>query len=285
MPRVHYRVTTKGVRAYQERLLAQMRENDRRSRLLARTARAARARTRARARRCSIATSASASRRPRRRPLPAAAASPPSRRPRSPRAARSGGASPLAGCAARMGGVRAPRAEGALADGWPAAMSCSSSIASRRHTAAGRAAAPCCENVSLEMRRRESSSAIWGTRRSGRSTLLRIAAGLERRTPATVRFAGRKLHGRDSDALRARSATAAARSARSDGRAVLDQLMLSQLARGASSEQAIAAREKRPRARRRAQRCSELRPSELARRRGGARDDRPRARRQPAGCS
>lgn len=36
MPRVHYRVTTKGVRAYQERLLAQMRENDRRSRLLAR---------------------------------------------------------------------------------------------------------------------------------------------------------------------------------------------------------------------------------------------------------
>jgi len=36
MPRVHYRVTRKGVRAYQERLLAQMRENDRRSRLLAR---------------------------------------------------------------------------------------------------------------------------------------------------------------------------------------------------------------------------------------------------------
>ncbi len=36
MPRVHYRVTEKGVRAYQERLLAQMRENDRRSRLLAR---------------------------------------------------------------------------------------------------------------------------------------------------------------------------------------------------------------------------------------------------------
>jgi DNA-binding PadR family transcriptional regulator len=36
MPRVHYRVTGKGVRAYQERLLAQMREDDRRSRLLAR---------------------------------------------------------------------------------------------------------------------------------------------------------------------------------------------------------------------------------------------------------
>jgi len=36
MPRVHYRVTEKGVKAYQERLLAQMRENDRRSRLLAR---------------------------------------------------------------------------------------------------------------------------------------------------------------------------------------------------------------------------------------------------------
>jgi DNA-binding PadR family transcriptional regulator len=36
MPRVHYRVTGKGVHAYQDRLLAQMRENDRRSRLLAR---------------------------------------------------------------------------------------------------------------------------------------------------------------------------------------------------------------------------------------------------------
>lgn len=36
MPRVHYRVTTKGVNAYQERLLAQIRENDRRSSLFAR---------------------------------------------------------------------------------------------------------------------------------------------------------------------------------------------------------------------------------------------------------
>jgi DNA-binding PadR family transcriptional regulator len=36
MPRVHYRVTGQGVRAYQERLLSQMREDDRRSRLLAR---------------------------------------------------------------------------------------------------------------------------------------------------------------------------------------------------------------------------------------------------------
>jgi DNA-binding PadR family transcriptional regulator len=36
MPRVHYRTTARGVAAYQERLLAQMRENDRRSRLLAR---------------------------------------------------------------------------------------------------------------------------------------------------------------------------------------------------------------------------------------------------------
>jgi DNA-binding PadR family transcriptional regulator len=36
MPRVHYRTTARGVAAYQERLLTQMRENDRRSRLLAR---------------------------------------------------------------------------------------------------------------------------------------------------------------------------------------------------------------------------------------------------------
>jgi DNA-binding PadR family transcriptional regulator len=36
MPRVHYRTTKRGVSAYRERLLTQMRENDRRSRLLAR---------------------------------------------------------------------------------------------------------------------------------------------------------------------------------------------------------------------------------------------------------
>jgi hypothetical protein len=36
LPRVHYRATESGVQAYRERLLAQMRENDRRSRLLAR---------------------------------------------------------------------------------------------------------------------------------------------------------------------------------------------------------------------------------------------------------
>jgi ABC-type multidrug transport system ATPase subunit len=43
--------------------------------------------------------------------------------------------------------------------------------------------------------------AIWGMRRSGRSTLLRVAAGIEPADAGVVRFAGRELRGRKGRAL------------------------------------------------------------------------------------
>jgi len=118
------------------------------------------------------------------------------------------------------------------------------------------------QHVSLEIGAGELVS-IWGTRRSGRSTLLRIAAGLDAPDAGEVRFAGRRLTGRESDALRGEIGYCRRAFGPSDGRAVLDQLMLSQLARGASSEQATL-RARGALARVGAQRCSELRPSELA---------------------
>jgi ABC-type multidrug transport system ATPase subunit len=107
--------------------------------------------------------------------------------------------------------------------------------------------------------------AIWGMRRSGRSTLLRIAAGLEAPDKGAVLFDGRKLAGRDSDSLRGEIGYCRRAFGPSDGRAVIDHLTLSQLARGAKSEDAtLSARSALRRAD--AQRCAELRPGEL----GGA---------------
>jgi ABC-type lipoprotein export system ATPase subunit len=104
--------------------------------------------------------------------------------------------------------------------------------------------------------------AIWGMRRSGRSTLLRIAAGLEAPDHGLVRFAGSTLTGRDRDGLRGEIGYCRRAFGPSDGRAVLDQLMLSQLARGAKAEEAtLRARSALRRAD--AQSCAELRPAEL----------------------
>lgn len=118
------------------------------------------------------------------------------------------------------------------------------------------------ENVSLRVGAGE-LVAIWGLRRSGRSTLLRIAAGLERPDAGTVRFEGRELHGRDSDEVRRHIGYCRRSFGPSDGRAVLDQLMLSQLARGVNPAHAIV-RVRSALSRVHASRCAELRPSELA---------------------
>jgi ABC-type sugar transport system ATPase subunit len=73
--------------------------------------------------------------------------------------------------------------------------------------------------------------AIWGQRRSGRSTLLRVAAGIERPDAGIVHFAGRDL-ARDGNALG--GGIGYCRRTPSDGgaREVLDELMVAQLARG-----------------------------------------------------
>ncbi len=118
------------------------------------------------------------------------------------------------------------------------------------------------QEASLEVGAGELVS-IWGTRRSGRSTLLRIAAGLEAPDEGHVRFAGHKLSGRQSDAMRGEIGYCRRAFGPSDGRAVLDQLVLSQLARGASAEEATL-RARSALARAGARRCAELRPLELA---------------------
>lgn len=73
--------------------------------------------------------------------------------------------------------------------------------------------------------------AVWGLRRSGRSTLLRVAAGIEPPDEGVVRFRGKDLH-RHGDVLG--SGIGYCRPAYGDGeaRGVLDELVAGQLARG-----------------------------------------------------
>jgi ABC-type taurine transport system ATPase subunit len=72
--------------------------------------------------------------------------------------------------------------------------------------------------------------AIWGLRRCGRSTLLRIAAGIEPADSGLVRFAARELAGAGDLALGGGIGYCARASL--DAPSVLDELLLGQLARG-----------------------------------------------------
>jgi ABC-type taurine transport system ATPase subunit len=72
--------------------------------------------------------------------------------------------------------------------------------------------------------------AIWGMRRCGRSTLLRIAAGIEPADTGRVRFAGRELGGAGGLLLGGGIGYCARASL--DAPSVLDELLLGQLARG-----------------------------------------------------
>ncbi|MCL2770565.1 MAG: ATP-binding cassette domain-containing protein [Solirubrobacterales bacterium] len=85
-------------------------------------------------------------------------------------------------------------------------------------------------DVSLELHERE-VIAVWGARRSGRSTLLRIAAGVEAPDVGTVRFAGRHLAlGGGAVAGGIAYCAPAARSL--EGQLVLEELIAAQLALG-----------------------------------------------------
>lgn len=92
-------------------------------------------------------------------------------------------------------------------------------------------------DVSLELDTGE-LVAIWGRRRSGRSTLLRVAAGVETPDVGIVRFEGHDLSNRGAEWHRGgiRHCRKAFRPAQ--GEFVLDQLMIGQLTRGISSAQA-----------------------------------------------
>jgi ABC-type multidrug transport system ATPase subunit len=104
--------------------------------------------------------------------------------------------------------------------------------------------------------------AVWGRRRSGRSTLMRIAANVEAPDSGVVRFDGHVVSDRRDHAL-GHGVSYCRKSFRSDeGPLVIDQLMTGYLMRGASRELAHA-RAHAALKRTGAERCASLRPSEL----------------------
>jgi energy-coupling factor transporter ATP-binding protein EcfA2 len=73
---------------------------------------------------------------------------------------------------------------------------------------------------------------VWGKRRSGRSTLLRVASGIEPPDEGVVRFAERDLAGSEGYALGGGIGYCRRTPGEARARVVLDELMVSQLARG-----------------------------------------------------
>jgi ABC-type sugar transport system ATPase subunit len=100
-----------------------------------------------------------------------------------------------------------------------------------RHARQGTRERVVLREVSLRLERGE-LLAIWGARRSGRSTLLRVAAGVDPPDKGVVRFAGRPLHAPGSDVLGSGIGYCQRTLRGSEAREVLDELMLAQLARG-----------------------------------------------------
>jgi putative ABC transport system ATP-binding protein len=104
--------------------------------------------------------------------------------------------------------------------------------------------------------------AVWGRRGSGRSTLLRIAAGLEAPDRGTVLLDGRDLHARGGEALRGQIRYCRKTYRPSEGQLVIDRLVTAQLTRGIA---ATVARARAHDALRRAgvSHCATARPREL----------------------
>lgn len=91
-------------------------------------------------------------------------------------------------------------------------------------------------NVSLELDAGE-LVVVWGPRRCGRSTLLRVAAGIEPPDAGAIRFAGHELTG--ADTALGRGIGYCQRGIRgTEARDVLEQLLVAQLARGVTQAQA-----------------------------------------------
>lgn len=104
---------------------------------------------------------------------------------------------------------------------------------------------------------------IWGPRRSGKSLLLQIATGVQKPDTGTVRFAGRDLASLDS-ALGSGIGYCQTVFLPAEGRFVLDQLLLGQLARGVSPAIAMS-RTESALARCGVRQCAKRRPRELNR--------------------
>lgn len=86
------------------------------------------------------------------------------------------------------------------------------------------------DDVSLTLAAGE-LAVVWGMRRSGRSTLLRIAAGIEAPSAGSVRFAGRELHAGGTHALGAGIGYCRKGLPFADGQRALDHAMVGLLSR------------------------------------------------------
>jgi ABC-type ATPase involved in cell division len=92
--------------------------------------------------------------------------------------------------------------------------------------------------VSLEIEAGE-LIAVWGMRRSGRSTFLRVAGGIEAPDAGVVRFKGRDLREPGNDVLGGGIGYCRRSFRPSEGPEVVDHLAIGQIARGASLKLAI----------------------------------------------
>ena len=104
--------------------------------------------------------------------------------------------------------------------------------------------------------------AVWGRRNSGRSTLMRIAAGLEPPDEGVVSLRGRSLNARGGEELREQIRYCRKTFRATEGQLVIDRLITTQLTRGI---QGPAARTRAQEAldRVKAPHCATLEPSEL----------------------
>jgi ABC-type ATPase involved in cell division len=116
-------------------------------------------------------------------------------------------------------------------------------------------------DVSLQMEAGE-MVVVWGMRRSGRSTLLRIAAGIETPDAGVVRFEGRDLRARHGERLGDGIGYCRRTFASGEGQLVLDHLVTGLLARGLALSQA-AGRARAALERAEIGSCATLRPAQL----------------------
>lgn len=131
---------------------------------------------------------------------------------------------------------------------------------SKRHRRGSRERVALCD-VSLQIEPGE-HVAVWGQRRSGRSTLLRIAAGVESPDEGIVRFEGHDLSELGSEPLRGQVHYCRKEFRPADGQYILDQLITSQLTRGIPPSQARS-RAHTALSRAGAEQCAGLRPNDL----------------------
>jgi putative ABC transport system ATP-binding protein len=130
------------------------------------------------------------------------------------------------------------------------------------HAESDGARRPLLRDVSLALRAGE-LAVVWGMRRSGRSTLLRIAAGIEAPAAGSVRFDGRELRAHDARALGAGVGYCRKGLPFADGQRALDHAMVGLLSRWVTPARARArAREALERVG--AAHCASMRAPELS---------------------